>query len=362
MVDYNPDDTTLLAKAVRVGIHEITHALGFTSSNYAYYAVPNPVKMYTKTDSTTFHRMETPTVAQYAQAHYGCPSLTGVDLENNDPDGVGSHWEKRIIGAEFMSPTIDEQVFLSAITLGLYKDMGWYDPNFNFAETFSWGYGEGCGFALGSCGTWSSQFFCKVDQQKGCTGDLTARGQCVLYRYPSLPPSEQYLSDPKLGGLVWSDYCPTFITYTTGLCTDALNLAPRLATNPKYNEYYGTSSRCFNIYESSFPTTTTNGACYETKCILRNSQVVLQFSVRGTWYSCPSDGGTVSLKVSDGTSIVVTCPRAGAICSPAVVSIKNARTLLVVLLLLLLLILLLVTLPRLLLMLLPVLLVVGCPS
>lgn len=42
-----------------------------------------------------------PKVVEYARAHFGCPTLEGVELENEGSEmSRGSHWERRILGDE----------------------------------------------------------------------------------------------------------------------------------------------------------------------------------------------------------------------------------------------------------------------
>lgn len=44
-----------------------------------------------------------PTILSVAREHYGCPTLTGMPLENGGEGGsIGSHWEKEAILNEFM--------------------------------------------------------------------------------------------------------------------------------------------------------------------------------------------------------------------------------------------------------------------
>ena len=41
-----------------------------------------------------------------AQAHFGCPTLSGVELENQGGSGTMlSHWEKRILGVGLLTPS-----------------------------------------------------------------------------------------------------------------------------------------------------------------------------------------------------------------------------------------------------------------
>ena len=42
-----------------------------------------------------------PKVVKYAQEYFGCPTLTGLELENEGgAASKGSHWERRVVGDE----------------------------------------------------------------------------------------------------------------------------------------------------------------------------------------------------------------------------------------------------------------------
>ncbi len=39
----------------------------------------------------------------------------------------------------------------SVFTLSFLDDSGWYEPNYNLADKFTWGLGEGCRFIREQC-------------------------------------------------------------------------------------------------------------------------------------------------------------------------------------------------------------------
>jgi hypothetical protein len=75
-----------------------------------------------------------------------------VPLENGGGSGsLGAHWEKFVMGNEMM---VSDDVFntiLSELTLRLFEDSGWYEVNYDMAETTTWGKGAGCGILKGEC-------------------------------------------------------------------------------------------------------------------------------------------------------------------------------------------------------------------
>ena len=107
-----------------------------------------------------------------------------------------------------MSPTVDEKVIISALTLGFFKgffeiffktfyidifflDTGWYTPNMDFAEPLLYGYNETCSFLNGKCSQWSPKYFCRTSRRKGCNADYSARAECLIYQYRN-PLPEQF--------------------------------------------------------------------------------------------------------------------------------------------------------------------------
>lgn len=67
-------------------LHEITHALGFSSSLYQYYINPS-TGAYLKSSSfvttTSPYKLTLPKILKIAQDHYNCSTLQGVMLEDN---------------------------------------------------------------------------------------------------------------------------------------------------------------------------------------------------------------------------------------------------------------------------------------
>ena len=52
-----------------------------------------------------------------AQAHFGCPTLSGVELENQGGSGTMlSHWEKRILGVGLLTPSAWQQFPLPLVS------------------------------------------------------------------------------------------------------------------------------------------------------------------------------------------------------------------------------------------------------
>ena len=177
-------DTSLpeFESQLATAIHEVTHAMVFSSSLYPWFRDSNgaprtaresdgkpPAASYTpeagcsaagqyqvNTDmlSSETRRgklvwiMKTPAVLAAARAHFACSTLTGMELENQpttdcSTDRPASHWEHRIMIGDFMSPQAHHDSAYSAITLGLFQDSGWYTVDTTAATPMHWGKDNG---------------------------------------------------------------------------------------------------------------------------------------------------------------------------------------------------------------------------
>lgn len=161
-------------------MHELTHALGFSSGLLKYYVDGNMNKRgkdnvvttntYKSDDSTM---IISPRVVQLARKYFNCNNLRGIPLENQGGSGTaGSHWERAVLGNEAMTGSEIADARYSMFTLAFLEDSGWYKPNYNLADQLEWGYGEGCGFIgqgyrPGCRGSNSFREFC----EKGRVGD-----------------------------------------------------------------------------------------------------------------------------------------------------------------------------------------------
>ncbi|GAA48105.1 leishmanolysin-like peptidase [Clonorchis sinensis] len=230
--------------------HELLHALGFSSSLFAMYR-DHQNRPLTPRDPTTqlpalglakigshavyqwsdkvvrvverrwmsaygnhtklAHIVVTPTVLQVARKFFDCPTLDGVELEDQDEVGVFlTHWEKRLLENELMTATYTNSYRVSPITLAMMEDTGWYLANYTMSHDFSWGGGLGCSFAMASCLEYMLERrqmgrqinpFCQQIQpplhrtedagvQVSCTPDGVSYGFCNLIHHPKPLPRE----------------------------------------------------------------------------------------------------------------------------------------------------------------------------
>ena len=55
------------------------------------------------------------------------------------------------MGNDLMTASSVENPVFSAMTMAFMKDTGWYDVDYSFAETFTYGSNAGCEFLTGAC-------------------------------------------------------------------------------------------------------------------------------------------------------------------------------------------------------------------
>jgi hypothetical protein len=280
---------------VRVAVHELMHALGFSSFFYPHFSNDNG-QYYTSPFVNITLRggpvpvFTTPRVTKFAQDHYGCSSLTGLEMENGGGQGTAnSHWEARLMNNDIMTGYADLYLIISNATLAIFRDMGWYRVNWGQAEPYYMGYQQGCSFALNKCNTWTqARTFCSVANARGCTVDRRAKGYCDYATGQTIPSQYQYFGDTSAGGFFIRDYCPITIGYSNGYCGDASSLAQ------SYDSIGFDDSRCFDMLDSS----NSVQACLRHRCNGNGLELLLS----GNWVACTNS--TISWP---GQSRTVTC-------------------------------------------------------
>ncbi|EKF98459.1 surface protease GP63, putative, partial [Trypanosoma cruzi] len=125
------------AWSVRVAAHEIAHALGFSQESMRETSL---VKKRERSVRGTHRRMVAGKhVQEKAKAHFGCDSLEGMVLEDEDGARVKEvpHWKGRHARDELMAPTVGAGYY-TALTMAAFEDMGYYRVNWSMAEPMSW--------------------------------------------------------------------------------------------------------------------------------------------------------------------------------------------------------------------------------
>ncbi|XP_018651919.1 leishmanolysin-2 (M08 family) [Schistosoma mansoni] len=250
-------------------IHEMAHALGFSSTSYAFLreedgtprtprdpqtnlpalgqdsdyiyiasksTVTKVQRIWVSAVSTTIRTVDAfvlPNVLAEARAHFNCPTMDGMDLENDGGSGTAFvHFEKRITEDELMSGSYSKDSYVSSLTLAYFKDTGWYNVNMSMAQNWRFGKNWGCDFVQLSCYEYMKRQVAKNNPitpyctklsstDIKCLGYDDVFGFCDLQRQKDKVPVEnQYftsidgVSASELpyyaGGSLLSDRCPVY--------------------------------------------------------------------------------------------------------------------------------------------------------
>ena len=244
-------------------IHETTHVLGFSSMLYADFIDPatnkplplEKVFQFSNIRGVLTPLIVMPQVVNVAKTYFNCSNMIGVELENQGTEAsLGSHWERRILGDEYMTASSKYDSKISEFTLAFLEGTGWYRVNYSKAEYLFWGRGRGCAFLTESCITedFHARFpeFCDRLNGEYCTFDHLYKGVCAI-RDSGVNmsiSSWDYFKNGTIALDPFSDNCPYAIYYSNGDCREP---------GPQYraiDQAYGKDSRCFegNLIKEGF--------------------------------------------------------------------------------------------------------------
>lgn len=361
------------------GVHEIMHAMGFSSSRFAYFwdhATGNPVTTRTATEDAnpsgvpaavdntdaesadnllsdypggeiykpstdtlqsftergqTVWKITSPTVLAKARAHFDCSTLNGAEIEDEGGAGTaGDHWEQRIFHDEAMTGVGRHAPTMSEITLAYFYDSGWYTVDYTQAGTLIWGKDAGCDFAMSECLTAGSsptivsggeEQFCTTVGQKGCDHQHIGISECSITESGlTIPSYNQYWTDAtdQGGSYITMNFCPAMGMYSDADCRFSSN-QPQSNTG---GETYGSDSRCFDSTIKTSGTNSWNAGCYKYECTddELNVWMVCPDGVSDctdAWLTCPTDGGELTIPDSFGFDSAgsFTCPSFASLCA-----------------------------------------------
>ena len=309
---HNNDDL------IRTAVHEISHALGFSSNFFAADNRTLTIAGVRGKPSVTV--IQTENVKAAAREYFGCSTIPGIEIEDEGgPGSKGSHWDRRILLNELM--TSQGGNVRSVFTLAYFKDLGYYDANYSMAEDLVVGKGLGCSFIDDKCNTagggsgvaWC--FDAPVATTKHCTANNKAIGVCnsQTYTTTTLASYFQYFSSPYVGGAQYADMCPYIEGYGNRLCSFARSNV--LDSETALGFYFGSGGRCFatdNLHKSSNTANSDGLRCLRARCPYNGSRIELQ--VDGVWRVCPLDGSAGTVSPGTGWEGDVTCPAANGWC------------------------------------------------
>lgn len=167
----------------------MTHILGFTALMYEIYPNGSPLVQ----DEIGSYYLNSPKIQQEIKTQFGCASSKGLPLEDQDGTLIASHWERKVVGNDYMIASNKKGAFLSRFTLALLDSSGWYPSiDYSYAETSTWGKGQGCSFLnIDNC---NSSEFCQ-GSNFGCDSDGTGIGRCSLDAYAGACMTMKYFTN-----------------------------------------------------------------------------------------------------------------------------------------------------------------------
>ncbi|KAF7258263.1 hypothetical protein EG68_04664 [Paragonimus skrjabini miyazakii] len=381
-------DSGLNELAYSTFVHEIAHSLGFSPTMYALLRdengeprtkrnpttqlpalgydsnglfIPDKTTLDTvdrtwKSAKGTFMRrikvLKTPMLLMTAREHFNCPTLDGVDLENQGGDATaGAHFEKRLVMNELMSGSILRRSVVSKLTLAFFYDSGWYDVDMSQAEPLTWGRNLGCDFVLKSCyeymeiqklrKTTISPWCNKITLSTQCLSDENSFGFCDLKNLGrSLGPQNQYFNElenvpddqiSKYGGVnELADYCPKQISvretaYTPSTtCSHATNQAFFGEAVNGELQYYGPDSVCVDhnsskAWSSAHCSEVSTFLAIRATCHRRicSSTEGLVLIFADNYFQCPLYGGSIRIDTVNNYYYLTgnaTCPACSNVC------------------------------------------------
>jgi len=130
---------------IDTALHELTHVLAFSPSLYDDFVDSRGNKRSGVTEKKykrgyDTYMIKTPKVLEVSRNHFGCNSISGMELENQGGSGsLGAHWERTILHNEYMTASSIKDAAVSKFTMALLEDSGWYNVDYNQCEPFFFG-------------------------------------------------------------------------------------------------------------------------------------------------------------------------------------------------------------------------------
>ena len=312
--------------------HEMTHVFVFSSDLFSSFidSLGNPIPMSKIMVNSTVNGLSrtkiiTPKVVAAARKHFNCPTLDGVELENQGGSGTaGSHWEARVMLTDYMMGQSYDEVVISDITFALFEDSGWYQMNYYTGGLFRFGKNQGCNFTSTTClVNGKSQFpqeYCDSNCEILCTNGRVSKGSCQITTFESktLLTAYRYFGNLN-GGYQLADFCPISQSESiTGVylpynCVFGLTNQYPAGMQEKISD----TSACFvsslvnnNSTDSSFLVGSYNPICYSYTCNSTSKTVTITVGTNSV--NCAINGGKATISGYSGSII---CPDYNSVCT-----------------------------------------------
>jgi len=259
-------------------LHELMHILIYSSSIWDNLLLKDSGFMATvNIDGVKIRQIQSKKLAEWGRKHFACDRFDGVFMEDGGSTSLGSHLEKRFYGNEIMTSKFTAVSVISAFSLKIMEDSGYYQVDYSYAEPFMWGYQRGCSFLSFTCDLRFNEF-CSTEDKTGCTHDYLSRSKCSSDRYTS--------------GCLINEF------YTFNSCRDTYGFIKNLDF-----ETNGANSRCFEVKDKNIST----AGCFKASCGADQTSVTV--TVGQNTFTCNQKGQEFS---TNGVSIV--CPDPADFC------------------------------------------------
>jgi len=181
------------------------------------------------------------------------------------------------------------QMQLSQFTLALLESTGWYVADYAYADTFSFGEGEGCGFLTGTCSATTYADFCS-GSARTCTNTGWGGGSCA--------------TDTRSDSCKWIH--PNVDYNCDNADADAYARLPTLQTFGR-----STGSKCFGGTLNTKSAGSQTTFCFKYTCSGSGSSTEVTLDIGGKSVVCKAKG---NVSVS-GYAGVINCPDPLTYCS-----------------------------------------------
>ena len=248
--------------------------------------------------------LNSPKVLAAARRHFSCPTMEGVELEDNGGELFEQcHWESRIMHGDIMVYLVDTvDLALSEITLAVFEDSGWYETKNYTGGLFRFGKGRGCAFVQNNCKSFSQTFSNDFiyDNRLNCAPSRLSWGGYVI--------ENNYADNCKIITKNMSlDYANYSKDYFPTRCSSGINVYNA------YGEKYSPTSICV-LTRASASGTGNSGKGFQPVCVnatCTNNYLYLTLD-EGNSIICPREGGLVRPADSEGP---ILCPDYNLICT-----------------------------------------------
>ena len=351
-INYSLKNSEYYFQAILV--HEFTHILGF--SKYFFEKFHKDYYIL-KTDKNGIQRsyLSTPKLMEVAKKYFNCPTMEGVELENQGGSGTAdSHWEARILLGEYMNGySYTEEQVISEFTLAYLEDTGYYKPNYYTGGLMRFGKHKGCEFLEEMCvdktthkinPKFENEFFDSLygSIDPSCSSGRLSRTYKIMYESVDVPEEYQYFKNEEYFPLYEpADFCPVntkyeeeeLKSYYVGHCskvgtdlygtlinygipsTDSTSksFAPITGEELSDNSFCFISSLIISNHETAdYKSNFYRANCHKILCSERS----LTIKIFDDYVVCPRQGGKIKV---EGYKGYLLCPDYNLMCSGSVI-------------------------------------------